>query len=63
MVSLQGEMASNRALEAAGIERVETDLGEYILQIEAIRGHLSHIVAPVSAAKTRSKFRSLLCES
>ncbi|MEK9721618.1 MAG: lactate utilization protein B, partial [Quisquiliibacterium sp.] len=40
------EMALNRALEAAGIEPVETDLGEYILQINQNEPP-SHIVAPV----------------
>jgi len=40
------EMALNRALEAAGIEAVETDLGEYILQINHNEPP-SHIVAPV----------------
>jgi L-lactate dehydrogenase complex protein LldF len=40
------EMALNRALEAAGIEPVETDLGEYILQINDNEPP-SHIVAPV----------------
>jgi L-lactate dehydrogenase complex protein LldF len=38
------EIGLNRALEAAGIEAVETDLGEYIIQI---RGETpSHIIAP-----------------
>jgi L-lactate dehydrogenase complex protein LldF len=40
------EMALNRALEAAGIQPVETDLGEYILQINDNEPP-SHIVAPV----------------
>lgn len=40
------EMALNRALEAAGIQPVETDLGEYILQINGNEPP-SHIVAPV----------------
>jgi len=40
------EMALNRALEAAGIEPVETDLGEYILQINDNEPP-SHIIAPV----------------
>ena len=40
------EMALNRALVAAGIEPVETDLGEYILQINDNEPP-SHIVAPV----------------
>ena len=40
------EMALNAALEAAGIESVETDLGEYILQINNNEPP-SHIIAPV----------------
>ena len=40
------EMALNRALEAAGIQPIETDLGEYILQINDNEPP-SHIVAPV----------------
>lgn len=40
------EMALNRHLEAAGIKVVETDLGEYILQINDNEPP-SHIVAPV----------------
>lgn len=40
------EMALNRALEAAGVQPVETDLGEYILQINDNEPP-SHIVAPV----------------
>lgn len=40
------EMALNRHLEAAGIQVVETDLGEYILQINDNEPP-SHIVAPV----------------
>src|SRR5688572_26610146 len=39
------ECALNDALEAAGVEVVETDLGEYILQLA--REPPSHIVAPV----------------
>ena len=40
------EMAMNSALEAAGIQIVETDLGEYILQINGNEAP-SHIIAPV----------------
>lgn len=43
---LSEEAALNRALEAAGIQPVETDLGEYILQINDNEPP-SHIVAPV----------------
>lgn len=50
------ECALNEALEAAGIEVVETDLGEYILQL----GHEppSHIIAPV-IHKTRDQVSDL----
>ena len=40
------EMALNAALEKAGVESVETDLGEYILQINNNEAP-SHIIAPV----------------
>ena len=40
------ELALNRAFEAAGVQPVETDLGEYILQINDNEPP-SHIVAPV----------------
>jgi L-lactate dehydrogenase complex protein LldF len=40
------EMALNDALRAAGVEPVETDLGEYILQINNNEAP-SHIIAPV----------------
>ncbi|GAB3543705.1 lactate utilization protein B [Noviherbaspirillum agri] len=40
------EMALNRALEAAGVQPIETDLGEYILQINNNEAP-SHIIAPV----------------
>jgi L-lactate dehydrogenase complex protein LldF len=40
------EMALNAALERAGIESIETDLGEYILQINNNEAP-SHIIAPV----------------
>src|SRR5258705_4441586 len=39
------ECALNDALEAAGVEVVETDLGEYILQLA--KEPPSHIIAPV----------------
>jgi L-lactate dehydrogenase complex protein LldF len=39
------ELSLNAALEHAGIETVETDLGEYIIQLAG--EHPSHIVAPV----------------
>ncbi len=40
------EIALNRAFEAAGVQPVETDLGEYILQINDNEAP-SHIIAPV----------------
>jgi L-lactate dehydrogenase complex protein LldF len=40
------EMQLNRALEAAGVIPIETDLGEYILQINDNEAP-SHIIAPV----------------
>lgn len=40
------EMALNLALEAAGVQPIETDLGEYILQINGNEAP-SHIIAPV----------------
>ena len=40
------EMALNQALEAAGVQPIETDLGEYILQINGNEAP-SHIIAPV----------------
>ncbi|HUP94833.1 MAG TPA: LutB/LldF family L-lactate oxidation iron-sulfur protein [Burkholderiales bacterium] len=50
------ECALNDALEAAGIEVVETDLGEYILQLA--KEPPSHIVAPV-VHKTRAEVSDL----
>jgi L-lactate dehydrogenase complex protein LldF len=40
------EMALNQALESAGVQTIETDLGEYILQINDNEAP-SHIIAPV----------------
>ena len=52
------EIGLNHALEAAGIEPVETDLGEYIIQL---RGEApSHIIAPaihVTARDVEREFR------
>jgi L-lactate dehydrogenase complex protein LldF len=53
------ECALNDALEAAGIEVVETDLGEYILQLA--KEPPSHIVAPV-VHKTREEVSDLFQE-
>src|SRR5512134_484273 len=50
------ECALNDALEAAGFEVVETDLGEYILQLS--KEPPSHIVAPV-VHKTRDEVSDL----
>src|SRR5208282_3773674 len=52
------EIGLNHALEAAGIEAIETDLGEYIIQL---RGETpSHIIAPaihLSKADVEADFR------
>ena len=52
------EIGLNHALEAAGIEPVETDLGEYIIQL---RGEMpSHIIAPaihLTARDVEQEFR------
>ncbi|GGH11519.1 iron-sulfur cluster-binding protein [Alsobacter metallidurans] len=52
------EIELNTALEAAGIRPVETDLGEYIIQL---RGEIpSHIIAPavhLNATQVESDFR------
>ena len=53
------ECALNEALEAAGVEVVETDLGEYILQLA--KEPPSHIVAPV-VHKTREEVSDLFHE-
>ena len=53
------ECGLNDALEAAGYEVVETDLGEYILQLA--REPPSHIVAPV-VHKTRDEISDLFSE-
>ncbi|MGH8661936.1 MAG: LutB/LldF family L-lactate oxidation iron-sulfur protein [Burkholderiales bacterium] len=53
------ECALNEALETAGIEVVETDLGEYILQLA--KEPPSHIVAPV-VHKSRDEISDLFEE-
>jgi len=53
------ECALNEALEAAGIEVVETDLGEYILQLG--NEPPSHIIAPV-IHKTKDQVSDLFAE-
>jgi L-lactate dehydrogenase complex protein LldF len=50
------EIAINHALEAAGLEVVETDLGEYIIQIA--HEPPSHIIAP-AVHKTRAQIAKL----
>ena len=50
------EMELNHALEAAGIRAVETDLGEYIIQLAGERP--AHIVAP-AIHKTREDVADL----
>jgi L-lactate dehydrogenase complex protein LldF len=50
------EIGLNRALERAGIEAVETDLGEYIIQLA--QEHPSHIIAP-AIHKTRDQIGAL----
>ena len=47
------------ALEAAGIQMIETDLGEYIVQISG--GHPSHIIMPVMHM-TREQIRDLFMD-
>ena len=51
------EIALNHALEAAGIRPVETDLGEYIMQLAG--GHPAHIIAP-AIEKTSEDISELL---
>ena len=54
---LSEEIALNAALEAAGIDVVETDLGEYILQLAG--EHPVHIIAP-AIEKTKEDVAALL---
>ncbi|MEX0730056.1 MAG: LutB/LldF family L-lactate oxidation iron-sulfur protein [Aquisalimonadaceae bacterium] len=55
--SMVGEEAGlNEALEAAGMEAVETDLGEYIIQLA--KEPPSHIIAP-AVHKTREQITAL----
>lgn len=53
------EIELNRALEEAGVEAVETDLGEYIVQLAGERP--SHIIAP-AIHKTRFDVGELFAE-
>ena len=50
------ETGLNEALEAAGMEAIETDLGEYIIQLA--KEPPSHIIAP-AIHKTRQQIREL----
>lgn len=54
------EIGLNEALEKAGIEVIETDLGEYLLQIDD-HDKPSHIVVP-ALHKNRDHFRRVLTE-
>lgn len=53
------EIGLNQALENAGIEVAETDLGEYIIQLAG--EHPSHIIAP-AIHKTRNEIGELFSE-
>jgi L-lactate dehydrogenase complex protein LldF len=53
---LSEELELNPALEAAGLDVVETDLGEYIIQLDHDRP--SHIIGP-AIHKTRGEVRDL----
>ena len=53
---LSEELGVNHALEAAGLRVVETDLGEYIIQLN--NETPSHIVAPVMH-KTKAEIRDI----
>src|SRR5215831_9664912 len=53
------EIELNHALAAAGVEAVETDLGEYIVQLAGERP--SHIIAP-AIHKTRGQIADLFTE-
>ncbi len=54
------EIALNEALEEAGLDVVETDLGEYVIQLAGETP--SHIVAP-AIHKTREQIRDLFARS
>ncbi|QQK77762.1 iron-sulfur cluster-binding protein [Salicibibacter cibarius] len=54
------EMSLNNALEGDGLEVVETDLGEYILQVDD-HDPPSHIVAP-SLHKNRSQIKDVFAD-
>jgi len=54
------EISLNEVLEEAGIEVIETDLGEYLLQVDD-HDKPSHIVVP-ALHKNREHFRRILAE-
>ncbi len=56
---LTEEIGLNHALEEAGVEVVETDLGEYIIQLAGEKP--SHIIAP-AIHKTRKEISSLFSD-
>lgn len=56
---LTEEIAFNRAVEAEGITVIETDLGEYIVQLN--HEAPSHIIAPV-IHKTKAQIRDIFVE-
>lgn len=56
---LSEEIALNDALETAGLDVVETDLGEYIVQIGG--EHPTHIIAPI-IHKSKASIRDLMVE-
>jgi len=56
---LSEEIGLNGALESAGIEVVETDLGEWIVQLSG--DHPSHVIAPI-IHKTKASIRDLFVE-
>ncbi|GAB1420121.1 lactate utilization protein B [Anaerolineales bacterium] len=56
---LTEEIALNKALEAAALEVVETDLGEFIIQL--MNEPPSHIVAPV-IHRTKSEIRDIFID-
>ncbi len=56
---LSEELGTNHAMEAAGLEVVETDLGEYIIQLA--NETPSHIVGPVMH-KTKAEIRDVFVD-
>jgi len=54
------EIGLNEALEAMGVEVIETDLGEYLLQVDG-KDKPSHIVVP-ALHKNRQRIRDVLAK-